>query len=145
MILSDTAFSTELLRVSTETHGDNMKHNLTGTIIGAAIEVHKKLGPGLLESAYKKCLLYELNKEGLEVREEVPIPIIYKEIHLDHGYRLDLLIEEIVVVEIKTVDAFTDVHFAQLLTYLKLGNYKLGLLINFNVSLLKNGIKRIIH
>lgn len=123
-----------------------MKLNeISKTIIGASIEVHKKLGPGLLESAYQKCLLHELTQEGLLVREEVPRPIIYKKIHLNHGYRLDLLIEEKVVVEIKTVESFTDVHVAQLLTYLKLGNYKLGLLINFNVSMLKDGVKRIIN
>lgn len=123
-----------------------MKLNeISGQIIGAAIEVHEKLGPGLLESAYQKCLVHELIHRGLTVQSEVPRPIIYKEIHLDHGYRLDLLVERTVVVEIKTVDALIDVHFAQLLTYLKLGNYKLGLLINFNVSLLKNGIKRIIN
>lgn len=119
-------------------------NTITENIIGAAIEVHQKLGPGLLESAYQKCLLYELNQRGLLVREEIPMPIVYKEVHLDHGYRLDLLIENKVVVEIKTVETFTDVHIAQLLTYLKLGNYKLGLLINFNVNLLKNGIKRLI-
>ena len=123
-----------------------MKLNeISKLIIGAAIEVHKKLGPGLLESAYQKCLLYELHQNGLGVREEVPRPVIYKEIHLNHGYRLDLLVEEKVVVELKTVECFTDVHTAQLLTYLKLGDYKLGLLINFNVTLLKNGIKRLIN
>lgn len=123
-----------------------MKLNkITEIIIGAAIEVHRKLGPGLLESAYQKCLLYELMNQGLSVEEEVPRPIIYKDIHLNHGYRLDLLVEDRVVVEIKTVETFTDVHLAQVLTYLKLGDYKLGLLINFNVSLLKNGIKRIIN
>lgn len=123
-----------------------MKLNkLSEIIIGKAIEVHKKLGPGLLESAYQKCLLYELEQVGLVVREEVPRPIIYKEIHLDHGYRLDLLVKEQAVVEIKTVESFTDVHFAQLLTYLKLGDNKLGLLINFSVSLLKNGIKRMVN
>lgn len=123
-----------------------MKLNeISRQVIGGAIEVHKKLGPGLLESAYHKCLEYELLQKGLTVRSEVPRPIIYKEIHLNYGYRLDLLIEESLVVEIKTVETFTDVHFAQLLTYLRLGNYKLGLLINFNVCMLKNGIKRIIN
>ena len=120
-------------------------NNVTDNIIGAAIEVHRKLGPGLLESAYQRCLFYELNINGLRVRKEVPMPIVYKEVHLDHGYRLDVLVEEMVVVEIKTVECFTDVHIAQMLTYLKLGHYKLGLLINFNVTLLKNGIKRIIN
>ncbi|MDX1586478.1 MAG: GxxExxY protein [Balneolaceae bacterium] len=120
-------------------------NNITDKIIGASIEVHRKLGPGLLESAYHRCLFYELNMIGLMVKEEIPMPIIYKEVHLDHGYRLDLLIEDKVVVEIKTVDCFTDVHIAQLLTYLKLGDFHLGLLINFNVGLLKDGIKRLIN
>jgi GxxExxY protein len=120
-------------------------NNISKQIIGSAIEVHKKLGPGLLESAYQRCLLYELLQQGLSVKEEVPRPIIYKEIHLDHGYRIDLLVEDTVIVELKTVESFNDVHFAQLLTYLKLGNYKLGLLINFNVPLLKDGIKRLIN
>lgn len=118
-------------------------NKITDIVIGAAIEVHRVLGPGLLESTYKECLFYELIINGVIARKEIPMPIIYKEIHLDHGYRMDMLIEDDVVVEIKTVEAFTEVHFAQLLTYLKLGNYRLGLLINFNVSLLKNGIKRI--
>ena len=118
---------------------------LSNIVIGASIEVHRQLGPGLLESAYKQCLEKELQELGLKVEKEKPMPIIYKSLKLDHGYRMDLLIENKLVVEIKTVDAFIDVHFAQLLTYLKLGNYKLGLLINFNVTLLKNGIKRIIN
>jgi len=120
-------------------------NKITGEIIHSAIEVHKNLGPGLLESAYQKCLQFELTEQNLVVREELPLPIVYKDIHLDHGYRLDLLVEERVVIEIKTVETFTDVHIAQLLTYLKLGGYKLGLLINFNVTLLKNGIKRLIY
>ncbi len=121
------------------------ENKISNKIIGLAIEVHKSLGPGLLESAYQECLYYELRNNGLNVEKEKPMPIVYKEIKLDHGYRIDLLVENKVVVEIKTVDTLLDVHFAQLLTYLKLGNYKLGLLINFNVSLLKNGIKRIIN
>jgi GxxExxY protein len=111
-------------------------------IIGSAIEIHRQLGPGLLESAYRECLFYELSQAGLYVEKEKALPIIYKEVKLDHGYRLDLLVENKVVVELKTVEAFTDVHSAQVLTYLKLGNYKLGLLINFHVALLKHGIKR---
>jgi len=114
-------------------------------IIGCAIEVHKSLGPGLLESAYQACLFEELKNKGLHVSKEVPRPIIYKDIKLDHGYRLDLLVENKVVIEIKTVESFTDVHLAQVLTYLRLGDFKLGLLINFHTSLLKNGIRRIIN
>lgn len=121
-----------------------MKLNkLTENIIGAAIEVHRKLGPGLLESAYQECLFYELTMMGFEVKKEVPQPIIYKEVQLDHGYRIDLLVEDKIVIETKTVEFLTDVHTAQLLTYLKLGGFKLGLLMNFHVELLKDGIKRI--
>jgi GxxExxY protein len=120
------------------------ENELSNTIIGCAIEVHKQLGPGLLESAYRVCLRYELVNAGLEVVPEKPMPIVYKEMKLDHGYRMDLLVNNKVVIEIKTVEAFTDVHTAQVLTYLKLGNYKLGLLLNFHVTTLKNGIKRVI-
>lgn len=121
------------------------ENELSNTIIGCAIEVHKKLGPGLLESAYQECLYYELKKSGLSVIKEKPMPIIYKDVKLDHGYRIDLLVNNKVVIEIKTVEMFTDVHIAQVLTYLKLGEYKLGLLLNFHVTTLKNGIKRIIN
>jgi len=114
-------------------------------IIGLAIEVHKQLGPGLLESAYQECLYYEIVNSGLIIERQKGLPIIYKDIRLDHGYRIDLLIENKIVIELKTVEAFTDVHFAQILTYLKLGNYPLGLLINFNSKILKNNIKRFIN
>jgi GxxExxY protein len=121
------------------------ENELSGIILGCAIEVHKQLGPGLLESAYQECLYFELRNKGLNVIKEKPMPIIYKEIKLDHGYRIDLLVENKVVIEIKTVESFTDVHTAQVLTYLKLGNYRLGLLLNFHVASLKNGIKGIIN
>lgn len=114
-------------------------------MIGCAIEVHKHLGPGLLESAYENCLAYELNHFGLKVSQQVPMPIVYKEVKLDHGYRMDLLIQNRVVVEIKSVEFITTVHDAQLLTYLKLGNFKLGLILNFNTSILKNGIRRMVN
>lgn len=114
-------------------------------IIGLAIEVHKQLGPGLLESAYQECLYYELVNAGLNVEKQKALPIIYKDVKLDHGYRIDLLVENKIVIELKTVEAFTDVHFAQILTYLKLGNYPLGLLINFDSKILKNNIKRFIN
>ncbi len=120
------------------------ENELSSKIIGCAIEVHKQLGPGLLESAYQECLLYELKSAGIQVQKEKPMPIVYKEVRLDHGYRLDLLVENKVVVEIKTVEALNEVHVAQVLTYLKLGNYKLGLLLNFHVATLKSGIKRVI-
>jgi len=122
-----------------------IENTISNTIIGYAINIHKHLGPGLLESAYRECLYYELIKKDLFVEKEKPMPIIYKEVELDHGYRIDLLVERKVVIELKTVEALTNVHTAQVLTYLKLGNYKLGLLINFYVPMLKNGIKRIIN
>lgn len=118
---------------------------LSHKAIGAAIEVHRQLGPGLLESAYQRCLYHELRNTGIFVESEKPMPINYKSIELDHGYRIDLLLENKLVIETKTVEALTDVHTAQLLTYLRLGNYKLGLLINFHVALLKKGIKRLIN
>ncbi len=122
-----------------------IENKFSNTIIGCAIEVHKKLGPGLLESAYQECLYYELFQKGLSVKKEKPMPIVYKNIKLDHGYRIDLIVKEKVVIEIKTIECFTDVHFAQILTYLKLGNYKLELLLNFHTATLKKGIKRIIN
>lgn len=122
-----------------------MYNKITENIIGAAIEVHKTLGPGLLESAYQDCLHYELTEMGYSVKKEVTQPIIYKNIKLDHGYRIDLLVENLIVIELKTVENFTDVHTAQILTYLKLGNYPIGLLLNFHTKLLKNGIKRFIN
>jgi GxxExxY protein len=118
---------------------------LTKTIIGIAIKVHTQLGPGLLESAYKECLYYEIQKHEIFVEKEKPMPLIYEQVKLEIGYRLDLLVDNKLVIEIKAVEGLNDVHVAQTLTYLKLGNYKLGLLINFNVSLLKNGIRRIIN
>ncbi|HQV55430.1 MAG: GxxExxY protein [Chitinophagaceae bacterium] len=119
-------------------------NELTGKIIGASFKVHSALGPGLLESSYKECLFYELSKEGLFVEKEKALPLVYEEIKLDIGYRLDLFVENKVVVEIKSIEAFTDVHTAQVLTYLKLTRCKVGLLINFNVADLKKGIKRLI-
>ena len=121
------------------------ENELSKIVIGHAIEVHKALGPGLLESAYRECLYYDLVQSGLYVEKEKPMPIIYKEVKLDHGYRMDLLIESKLVVEIKTVEFFTDVHMAQILTYMRLGNYRLGLLMNFHVSKMRDGIKRLIN
>ncbi len=118
------------------------ENQITEKIIGSAIEIHQHLGPGLLESAYKECLYYELMKAGFYVQKEKPMPVVYKEVKLDHGCRIDLLVENKIVVELKTVESFSDVHTAQILTYMKLGKYKLGLLINFHVTLLKYGIKR---
>jgi GxxExxY protein len=118
---------------------------LTYKVIGLAIEVHRELGPGLLESAYQECLLYELKNAGLHVEKEKSLPVVYKEVKLDHGYRIDLLVEKTLVIEIKTVECFTEVQQAQVLTYLKLGNYPVGLLMNFDSKILKNNIKRFIN
>jgi len=117
---------------------------LTGAIIEAGIQVHRALGPGLLESAYCECMAYELRKSGYTVEKEVLCPVIYEELKLDYGYRIDLVVEDTVVVELKTVERFTDVHTAQILTYLKLGEYPVGLLMNFNVTQLRDGIKRFV-
>ena len=121
------------------------ENEIANKIIGIAIEVHKALGPGLLESAYKECMFYKIGKSGLKVEKEKPMPLVFEEVKLDCGYRMDLLIENKLVMEIKAVEALNDVHLAQTLTYLKLGKYKLGLLLNFNVVLLKDGIKRVIN
>lgn len=120
-----------------------MSDELTEAIIGCAIEVHRELGPGLLESAYRQCLRHLLVEGGFEVEAEKPMPVVFRELKIEQGYRLDLLVEKKVVVELKCVEAFTDVHLAQILTYMKLGNYPLGLLLNFNVKLMKHGIKRV--
>jgi GxxExxY protein len=122
-----------------------IENEISGHIIGAAIEVHRALGPGLLESAYKECLYYKLFQIGLNVEKERAMPLVFEEVILECGYRIDLLVENKVVIEIKSVEALNDVHLAQTLTYMKLGNYKLGLLINFNVIKLKDGIKRVIN
>jgi GxxExxY protein len=118
--------------------------DLTEKIIGAAIEVHRNLGPGLLESAYEACLAYELEAAGLKVERQKPVPLAYKDIRLDLGYRLDMVVADQVVLELKAVDEFTDIHEAQILSYLKFSDYEVGLLINFNVRLLKDGIRRFI-
>jgi len=117
-------------------------NEITQKIIGCAIEVHKKLGPGLLESAYEECLAFELITAGLSIKRQQPTPVVYKEIKLDCGYRIDILVENSVVIELKVVDEFNPVHIAQILTYLKFSKMKIGLLINFNVTVLKNGIRR---
>jgi GxxExxY protein len=113
-------------------------------VIGCAIEVHRMVGPGLLESAYEECLVYELLKNGLFVERQKPIPVIYKDIKLDCGYRLDLLVEKCVIVELKSIESILTVHEAQILTYMRFAKVKSGLLINFNVTVLKNGLKRFV-
>jgi GxxExxY protein len=121
------------------------ENELSKIVFDAALKVHQNLGPGLLESAYEECLFYELNKTGLNVQKQQPLPLIYEDVKLEVGYRVDIIIENKLIVEIKAVDALNDVHLAQVLTYLKLSNCKLGMLINFNVTLIKNGIKRVIN
>jgi len=120
-----------------------LENDISKIIIGCAIEVHKSLGPGLLESAYLECLLYELQKAGLQVEKQKPLPLVYKEVKLDVGYRIDLIVEGKVIIELKSVEALNEIHMAQVLTYLKLSGCKLGLLMNFNVLRLVDGIKRL--
>lgn len=119
--------------------------NLTSQILKCAFEVHTALGPGLLESAYKECLSYKLAKSGLYIEKEKAIPIVFEEVRLECGYRLDILVEKQIVIELKSVEGLNDVHLAQVLTYLKLGNYKIGYLMIYNVTSLKNGIRRIVN
>jgi len=119
------------------------ENDISGKIIGCAIEVHKSLGPGLLENAYQEFLHYELINSGLKVEKQKPLPLVYKEVRLDAGYRLDLIVEEKVIIEVKSIEAINDIHIAQLLTYLKVSNCRLGLLINFNVLRLTEGLKRL--
>lgn len=141
--IPESAEGAETLRLRSAGRGD--LSGLTRSIIGAAIEVHRHLGPGLLESAYEECLCYELSQAGLSFRRQVAIPVIYKGLKLTCNYRLDLVVEDPVIVEIKTVDNLLPIHSAQLLTYLKATNKPLGLLINFNVPILKDGVRRLVN
>ncbi len=118
--------------------------DLSNKVIGLALEVHKNLGPGLLENAYKQCLAYELSKAGINFKIEIEVPIKYKEINISCGYRIDLLIENKLIIELKSIEKLDTIHEAQILTYLKLSNIKIGLLINFNEKLLKDGIRRFV-
>jgi len=120
-------------------------NELTERVIGACIEIHRALGPGLLESAYEECLCYELSQTGIKFERQKPLPVHYKDVNLDCGYRLDLVVEEKIIIELKAVESLLPIHEAQLLTYLKLSGITLGLLINFNVAMLKHGIKRIVN
>jgi GxxExxY protein len=121
------------------------ENQISRIVIGLAIEVHKALGPGLLESAYQECLFYKIKQAGLVVQKEKPMPLIFEEVKLNCRYRIDPLVDNKLVIELKSVESLNDVHLAHTLTYIKLGSYKLGLLINFNVSILSKGIKRIIY
>jgi len=120
-------------------------NQITGDIISAAIEVHRALGPGLLESAYEACLAFDIAKRSYKVEQQKPLPVVYQDVRLDCGYRLDLLVNEVVIVEIKAVERLAPIHEAQLLSYLKLSHCKVGLLINFNVMMLKTGICRVVN
>ncbi|MBP6431310.1 MAG: GxxExxY protein [Ferruginibacter sp.] len=121
------------------------ENELSKIVFECGLKVHRALGPGLLESAYEECLFYEITKTGIYVEKQKGLPLVYNEVKLDIGYRIDLIIENKLIVEIKAVEALTDIHIAQILTYLKLSNCKLGLLINFNTLLFKDGVKRIIN
>jgi len=121
------------------------ENEISHKIIGEAIKIHKSIGPGLLESVYEQALMYDLKQIGLNVKNQVPMPFVYKEVRQEIGYRLDLLVEDKIIVEIKAVENLAPVHFSQLLTYLKLSNKKLGLLINFNTKYLKNEIHRVVN
>jgi len=138
--LKNGGFTAETQRAQRE----DLVKELTEKIIGAAIEVHRTVGPGLLESAYEECLAHEMKLRGLNYERQVPLPVAYKGVKLDCGYRLDFLVEKAVVLELKTVDTLQPIHEAQVLTYLKLGGWTVGLLVNFNVPVLKNGIKRVV-
>ena len=121
------------------------ENEISKIIFDLGLKIHKNLGPGLLESAYEECLFYEISKAGLFVEKQKPMPLIYEEVKLDIGYRMDLLVEKSVVIEVKSCEALNDVHLAQVLTYLKLSGGRLGLLINFNTNLFKNGYRRILN
>ena len=121
------------------------ENEISKIVFDCALKVHKSLGPGLLESAYEECLYYELKKFDIIVQKQKPLPLIYEDVKLEIGYRVDLIIENKVILEIKSVDALNDIHLAQILTYLKLSDCKLGMLINFNVVLIKNGIRRVVN
>jgi GxxExxY protein len=121
------------------------ENSLSNLIINRAIKIHTSLGPGLLESAYQECLYYELVQAGLKVEKEKPLPLVYEDVKLECGYRVDLFVEKKLIIEVKSIDSFSDVHLAQVLTYLKLSGCKLGLLLNFNVARMKDGIRRVVN
>ena len=135
----------ELECVTRVDYSNRLHDVLTGKIIAGAIAVHRALGPGLLESAYEACLIFELQHMGLKIDCQKPLPIVYRDVHLDCGYRIDLVVDEKVIVEVKSVDSIVAIHEAQLLSYLRLSDYNVGLLINFNVKILKQGIRRFIE
>jgi GxxExxY protein len=142
--LREGIFTAEIAESAEMTERERL-NRITESIIGAAIEVHRALGPGLLESAYEACLTFELVQRGLKVEQQKPLPVVYREVKLDCGYRLDLLVEQAVIVEVKAVDRLMSIHQAQLLSYLRLAGCKVGLLLNFNVKVLKDGIRRVVN
>lgn len=121
------------------------ENEIANKVIGLAIDVHRALGPGLLESAYEECLYYKIQSSGLRAEKQKPIPLVFEEVHLECGYRIDILVEGKLVVEVKSSELLHPIHLAQTLTYLRLGDYRLGLLINFNVEILKHGVRRVIN
>ncbi len=127
-----------------EKNKNPQKDRLTEKVIGLAIEVHRSLGPGLLESAYEECLCYELGENGISFKRQVPLPVVYKSVELDCGYRMDIVVDNRLVLELKTIEKILPIHEAQLLTYLKLGRLRTGLLLNFNTPVLKDGIRRLV-
>lgn len=135
--------TTKTLRIHKDTN-DVKLEKLASIVIDCAFKIHKTLGPGLLESSYEECMYFEIVKRGLKVEKQKALPLIYEEVKMEVGYRIDLIVENKLIIEVKAVEALNDVHLAQILTYLKLSENKLGLLINFNVALIKNGIKRVI-
>jgi len=143
-IIADTCFTAENTEAAEMTEKDKL-NRITESIIGAAIDVHRTLGPGLLESSYEACLVFELAERGLKIEQQKPLPVVYREVKLDCGYRLDILVEKGVIVEVKAVDKLAPIHKAQLLSYLRLSGCKVGLLINFNVKVLKDGVVRVVN
>ncbi len=134
----------ETAKAAKKRHAKGMTENeIANKVIGLAIDIHKQLGPGLLESVYKECPYYKIVKSGMTVEKEKPMPLVFEEVKLDCGYRIDILVEGKLVIEIKSTDGLNDIHLTQTLTYLKLGKYKLGILINFNVIMLKDGLRRV--
>lgn len=121
------------------------ENELAKIVFESGLKVHRELGPGLLENAYEECLCYELLQNGLSVEKQKPLPLVYQEVKLDAGYRVDLFVERKLIIELKAVESLNDLHMAQILTYLKLSNCKLGLLINFNTVLFKNGVRRVVN
>lgn len=137
-------FTAEIAKVAKMSQEERL-NKITETIIGVAINIHRTLGPGLLESAYEACMVYDLTQAGLKVKQQKPLPVVYRGVKLECGYRMDLMIENEVVVEIKSVEKLLPIHKAQLMSYLKLSDCKVGLLINFNIEVLKDGIQRVVN